>query len=713
MTLPRAFIVALVAATVAAPAASAGVRVVAREQPVEAGRSPAQEAPVRFNMIGLHWQGSGSVSFRTRAVAGAWSAWQAARPEAEDLPDRDTPEASGAGRWKLGNPYWTGPAAAVQYRVDGEVARLRTFFIWSPLEASRRPTEVARAAAPTILSRAQWGADESIVRAPPYYAQRVRFAVVHHTAGTNSYSAGQSAAIVRGIQRYHVLANGWNDIGYNFLVDKYGQVFEGRGGGTDRNVVGAHAEGFNTGSTGVAVLGTYTSAKASRAARSALGRLLAWRLDVAHVDPESRLTWTSGGNPKYPAGTPVRLRAISGHRDTGPTTCPGTALYGQLGRIASAAAARGLPKLYDPEVSGSLGGDVRIAGRVSSALSWSVTVRDADGATAAVGSGSGTGVDWTWDASEVPFGSFTYTIEAGPEVRPWTGVVPGPPPLAVQGLTALPGIVHRDKTGAVRPTRIAFRLTSRANTVVDVIDSGGHRVRRLLDESRPAGRSRIWWNGKDGSGALVPSGRYTVRVSATSPGQSDSSEEGLVVDWTLGSFELGPRPFSPNGDGRRDAISATFELTRPADVRLRVREGPTGVVTFASASLGAGVHSYAWTGDDRDGLRVPDGRYTIRIEATTDLGTRNLSRDATLDTRRPGVVILSARRGAGTRVLVRVSEDARLSVRFGWQGGTVSRAVVAGESVVTYPDSVRRVWAFAWDPAENRSRTDEALARRI
>jgi flagellar hook assembly protein FlgD len=711
MSLLRVFIAALVAAVAVTPAASAGVRLIMREQPVDASISSAPKAPARFNMVGLHWQGSGSLSFRTRALDGVWSVWQAARPEAEDLPDSDSSEALRAGRWKLGNPYWTGPADAIQYRVDGEATRLRAFFILSPLEPSRAPATIDRAAAPAILSRAQWGADETIVRAPAYYAQRLRFAVVHHTAGTNSYSAGESAAIVRGIQRYHVLANGWNDIGYNFLVDKYGQVFEGRGGGTDRNVVGAHAEGFNTGSTGVAVLGTYSSARAPWAARSALVRLLAWRLDIAHVDPESRLTWISGGNPKYPSGTAVRLRALSGHRDTGPTTCPGTGLYGQLAGIASAVGARGLPKLFDPEVGGSLGGPVRITGRLSNALPWSVTVRDGDGAAVAAGSGSGTSVDWTWDASEVPFGFFTYKIEAGPDVRPWTGVIPGPPPLAVKGLSALPPIVHRDKAGAIRPTRLDFRLTTAADAVVDVVDESGDRVRRLLDDGRPAGTTRIFWNGRDGSGALVPSGRYSVRVSATSPGQSDSSEEWVRVDWTLRYFELGPRPISPNGDGRRDTIAGTFELTRPADVRLRVRKGATGVVTFASASLGVGTHSYAWTGVDREGVGVPDGRYTIRVEATTDLGTRSLARDVTLDTKDPAVRILSARRGAGTRVVVFVSEEAQLTVRFGWKGEAVTRDVPSGESVVVYPHSVRRVWAFAWDPAENRSTTDDVRAR--
>ena len=93
----------------------------------------------------------------------------------------------------------------------------------------------------------------------PAYADNVHVAIVHHTAGSNSYTAGQSAAIVRAIEIYHVKGNGWNDIGYNFLVDKYGQIFEGRYGGMTRAVIGAHAMGFNAGSTGVALIGNYSS----------------------------------------------------------------------------------------------------------------------------------------------------------------------------------------------------------------------------------------------------------------------------------------------------------------------------------------------------------------------------------------------------------------------------------------------------------------------
>ena len=185
---------------------------------------------------------------------------------------------------------------------------------------------------------------------------------MHHTAGSNSYTASQSAAIVRGIEIYHVKGNGWNDIGYNFLVDKYGQVFEGRYGGIDKNVIGAHAEGFNTGSFGVALLGTYQSVAPTAAAKTALVNLLAWRMDIAHVDPLSTLTFTSGGNGRFSAGTPVFLRAVSGHKDTGFTSCPGTVVYGMLGALARQAAAAGLPKLYAPLVQGQLGGLVRFQG---------------------------------------------------------------------------------------------------------------------------------------------------------------------------------------------------------------------------------------------------------------------------------------------------------------------------------------------------------------
>jgi flagellar hook assembly protein FlgD len=713
MTLPRALLIAALLALLGAWPSAAGVRVVARDVSVRAGAlERPRHAPLRFEMVGLHWRGSGTVWFRTRSVTGVWSRWQPARPEVEDRPDPGTAESASRPGWKLGNPYWTGASEAIEYRVRGNVRRLRAFFIQSAPESTSLRV-AARAGQPAIIRRSQWGADESIVRGAPYYADRVRFAVVHHTAGTNSYTAAQSAAIVRGIQRYHVLANGWNDIGYNFLVDKYGQVFEGRGGGIDRTVVGAHAQGFNTGSTGVSLLGTYSSSRISTAGRSALVKLLAWRLDVAHVDPLSRLTWISGGNPEYPAGTPVRLRAVSGHRDTGPTSCPGTALYGQLPGIASSVAARGLPKLYSPEVAGSLGGSVRVTGRLSTTLPWTVTIRSADGSPVASGSGSGTRVDWTWDASGTPFGTFTYTIGAGPDVRPWTAAVPGPPPLAVQRLRAEPAALTPNGDGVGETTKISFSLTTAATATVEIVDGSGTTVRLLANaQSFSAGRSRLLWDGRNGSGTLVPDGLYSVSITAQSPGQSDSDAEDVVVDRTLGHLGVAPRPFSPNGDGRREMTTVTFELARAATTRVLVLYADQRIATLRSAAdLQSGLHSFVWDGWTRWGTRAAQRRYTVRVEATTYLGTRVLSRRVRLDTTPPAVRIARAVAGRRTRVTVVLGEAALLKVRFG-TSTVATLDATAGTYTLSRAGVFRFVRAIAWDAAENRAATARVRVRR-
>src|SRR5215216_944194 len=301
--------------------------IVTRDLPVGGARSLAAGGPAtHFNLVGLHWRGAGRVFFRTRGQSG-WSGWHEADAEPEDLPDRGTDEARRMRSWRIGNPWWTGPAERIQVRTRGRVDRVRANFVWSPEEPMlERSLQIA--GSPKIILRRSWGANERIRRDNPDYAPTLVDAIVHHTAGAGARTPAQSAAIVRGIQAYHVLGNGWNDIGYNFLVDKYGQVFEGRGGGIDQNVGGAHAQGFNTGSTGVAVLGTYSGRDITTATRSSLVKLISWRLDVAHVDPRTTLTFVSYGSDRFAAGTPVRLRAVSGHRDTAFTSCPGAVLYG-------------------------------------------------------------------------------------------------------------------------------------------------------------------------------------------------------------------------------------------------------------------------------------------------------------------------------------------------------------------------------------------------
>src|SRR3954469_171690 len=364
---------AALSAPAVAAAASASLRAIALPLAASATRQTQ-----RFDLVGLHWRGSGSVRFSTHTLGGGWSAWHAAAPEADDEPDPGTAERAAAGGWQIGSPFWAGLSDGIRYRVAGRVTALRAYFVLSAA-ASVPARRLQIASSPQIVARSGWNADEEIRRGQPRYAAAVRFAIVHHTAGSNSYTAAQSPAIVKGIELYHVKANGWNDIGYNFLVDRFGTVYEGRYGGIGRNVVGAHAEGFNTGSVGVAVLGEYSSLAVAAKARESLANLLAWRLDLAHVDPATTQSFISGGNARFPGGLPVFLRTVSGHRDTGFTDCPGTALYNLLTGLAGEIAKTGLPKLYAPLVTGTVPGTVRFRAKLSSPLPWAVDVYDVSG----------------------------------------------------------------------------------------------------------------------------------------------------------------------------------------------------------------------------------------------------------------------------------------------------------------------------------------------
>ncbi|MFF9350921.1 N-acetylmuramoyl-L-alanine amidase [Streptomyces sp. NPDC014734] len=203
------------------------------------------------------------------------------------------------------------------------------------------PSTVPR---PPIVSRSGWGADESISPEAPEYLNTVKAVFVHHTAETNNYSCADSAAIVRGLYAFHVKANGWKDLGYNFVVDKCGTVFEGRKGGVDRPVFGAHTYGFNRDTAGIAVIGTYTDTTAPAAATSAVARVAAWKLGQYKTDPAGSTQLTAGatGNnfagTKFAVGTKYTFSTVSGHRDGFNTQCPGTRLYGQLPAIRALAA---------------------------------------------------------------------------------------------------------------------------------------------------------------------------------------------------------------------------------------------------------------------------------------------------------------------------------------------------------------------------------------
>jgi N-acetylmuramoyl-L-alanine amidase len=191
---------------------------------------------------------------------------------------------------------------------------------------------------PRIVTRAGWGADEGL-REPEFkYTGKVRTAFVHHSDTGNNYTCAEAPAVIRSIYRYHVKSSGWRDIGYNFLVDKCGTIYEGRAGGVTKPVMGAHTLGFNRNSTGIAVIGSFGSHTPPKAATTALARLTAWKLGLSGVDAAGSSTVVSGGG-KYKAGVKVRMKAISGHRDGYNTSCPGARLYAKLGSVRKAAAA--------------------------------------------------------------------------------------------------------------------------------------------------------------------------------------------------------------------------------------------------------------------------------------------------------------------------------------------------------------------------------------
>ncbi|WP_190187629.1 peptidoglycan recognition protein family protein [Streptomyces cirratus] len=195
------------------------------------------------------------------------------------------------------------------------------------LSAAARPYIGPR---PRIVTRKGWGADESLREPGFVYTSTVKAAFVHHTASGNNYACKDAPSVLRSLYRYHVLSEGWRDIGYNFAVDKCGTVYEGRAGGVAKPVLGAHTMGFNTNSMGVAVIGTFTSTTPPAAAVKAVAGLTAWKLGLFGADPRAKTTLTSGGGNLYKKGTKVRMNVISGHRDGFATECPGRRLYNEL-----------------------------------------------------------------------------------------------------------------------------------------------------------------------------------------------------------------------------------------------------------------------------------------------------------------------------------------------------------------------------------------------
>ena len=406
----------------AAPPARVHEQVLGPRSLAAARWSDQQEicAPFRFTMVGFTWRGADhadvSVAAHGRRIL--------LTGDAHEGPD---PGTEGDDATVATAPLWLGDTGCVRVRLrseDGErLRRVSAVFIDSRERSSSllgsighrlisawRGLAGAPAQAwtpqPGIVSRAGWGANEGWRNCSPTYMDRVDVAYVHHTATGNSYSKSDVPSIMRGIYRYHTSAPlSYCDIAYNFLIDRFGRVFEGRYGGITKPVQGGHAAGFNERTVGIAAIGDYTSKAPETALIRAFRRLIAWRLDVAHVRPASQATLTSsygGGTSRYAAGTKVRVYRVIGHRRTNATGCPGDRLAAKVGAIRNGADRIGHPKIYNPRASDrdivlTKGEETAITASISQdSTRWRVKIFDPSGAVVRDVSRVTRTVDVTW-----------------------------------------------------------------------------------------------------------------------------------------------------------------------------------------------------------------------------------------------------------------------------------------------------------------------------
>lgn len=317
------------------------------------GWSAAAELPIEGQFVVLEWEGEPEATFQVRSRnSGSWSDWVVAHAEEDERPDADEPgfDVNAVG------PIFVGEdAEAVEVSVfDGAPDDLSMTVMESVEPTGYRdatPTAPQESNtlsafgsgngvpnAPVIYTRANWGAGGWAYGNPgcedgPRAASSLRFAVVHHTVSTNDYSPAQADDQIRAIYDYHVNSRGWCDIAYNFVVDKYGSVWEGRSGSTSASIQGGHAQGFNLGSVGVVLLGQYhpgsepPAATVSSAQYAGVRDLIAWKFGLNGVNALGTTTEVSGGSSSIPAGTVVTLKTIIGHRDVGSTGCPGDNAY--------------------------------------------------------------------------------------------------------------------------------------------------------------------------------------------------------------------------------------------------------------------------------------------------------------------------------------------------------------------------------------------------
>ncbi len=659
----------------------------AARAPATRKATTALDAGLRFTAIGLTCTPERSddsvvVRLRTSLDRRAWSRWYS-------VPLEWGSDGTGPVR-AFTEPIWTGPARYVEVSAEARTgsapvelrdARLmaidatgessladavagavrRTVAVIAGVELA--PPAAAMTSQPRIVTRAQWGANESLRSGSPSFAD-VHMAFVHHTDSGNTYTAADAPAVVRAVYYYHTKALHWSDVGYNFLIDRFGTVYEGRYGGVTKGTIGAQVLGFNTGSTGVSIIGTFQTAKPPAVAVTALERLLAWKLDVHHVDPQSTATITCNYGQKFKTGERVRFPAIAGHRDANYTDCPGNKLYALLPAIRKAVARIGTPKIYglwaspawiSPDGDGS--GDVAtVKFTVSSAADWSVQIQDDAGKVLRTFSGQGTSASVSWGGADSgghvqPDGIYkvlaTAHTASGDARAAATSIHIDRTSPRLTSLIAAPETFSPNGDGHADTSTVRFTAGETCSSRVTILDAGGAVVRKLADwTSVPASGGSARWDGRVIEGAGLAQGKegaYRFRVELRDPaGNTGSGTVPVTVDRTLASPAAAPGVFSPNGDGVRDTSTLSFTLSRKATVTMSITLSGRQVRRLPLGSLAPGRQTAAWDGKAGDGSAAVSGFYRFVVEASSALGRSEVSGPLTLDRTRPRLTVVPA-----------------------------------------------------------------------
>lgn len=447
-------------------------------------------APIPFSMVGLSVPPGAHAELRTSLDGRTWSSWVHVDAQAEEGPDLGSPE----GGVVASMPVWVGAARHVQTRVEGASPEAVAVHVVDSAGLSRGlPERVARAVRsawsgtttqavaapdqPPIMDRSAWGAADP--RGAPSIASRVALGFVHHTAQSNGYSPQDVPAILRGIQAYQMDVRGFSDMGYNLMIDRFGTVWEGRAGGVDAGVIGAQAQGFNTGSFGVGLIGDFSSVAPPDAMVDALADLLAWKFDVHHIDVTAEVDRVSGGSNRWEQGEVVRLATLSGHRDGQSTECPGDVAYDLLPGLRSRIAAEQGPVLLDHAAEpgtvrfvegASLDGPLTFTTRLRPAGAWTLEVLDPSGALVHADSGYGEVATSTWTPAGVARGTYTYRFSSDGR-RPAEDLIELAAP-AVEDLEVPEAVT----AGTAEPVAFRGRLWEGADWTLTVSDDQGAEV---------------------------------------------------------------------------------------------------------------------------------------------------------------------------------------------------------------------------------------------